>query len=107
MGLAQALVHEPDVLILDEPLSGLDPNQVADVRRVIRQEGEIRTVLFSSHILSDVQAIADRIIVIDKGVIVADQKLQKGRKEASPMTKNGVRINVYIPHKTKSAPTTT
>ena len=75
VGLAQALVHQPDVLILDEPFSGLDPNQISDMRAVIRQEGEVRTVLFSSHILSDVQAVADRIIIINRGLIVANQPL--------------------------------
>ncbi len=75
VGLAQALIHSPETLILDEPFSGLDPNQIADIRQVIREEGQTKTVLFSSHILSDVQAVADRIIIIDRGKLVANQPL--------------------------------
>ena len=71
-GLAQALVHEPDVLILDEPTSGLDPNQIQEIRSLIREIGEKRTVLLSTHILSEVQASCDRVIIINQGKIVAD-----------------------------------
>src|SRR5689334_2838849 len=84
VGLAAALVHDPEVLILDEPTSGLDPNQIAEIREVIRQQGKNKTVLFSSHILQEVEAICDRVIIINKGEIVADDKLsalQKGNKD--------------------------
>ncbi|MEO6540496.1 MAG: ATP-binding cassette domain-containing protein, partial [Ferruginibacter sp.] len=75
VGLAAALVHDPEVLILDEPTSGLDPNQIVEIRDVIKKLGENKTVLFSSHILQEVQAICDRVIIINKGIIVADDNL--------------------------------
>ena len=75
VGLAAALVHQPEVLILDEPTSGLDPNQIIEIREVIRQQGKNKTVLFSSHILQEVEAICDRVIIINKGELVADDKL--------------------------------
>jgi ABC-2 type transport system ATP-binding protein len=74
-GLAAALIHDPEVLILDEPTSGLDPNQIIEIRNVIKQQGLKKTVLFSSHILQEVQAICDRVIIINKGTLVADDKL--------------------------------
>ena len=84
VGLAAALIHEPEVLILDEPTSGLDPNQIIEIRNVIKQQGENKTVLFSSHILQEVEAVCDRVIIINKGSIVADDtlaNLQRGKKE--------------------------
>src|SRR4051795_2861445 len=75
VGLAAALVHNPEVLILDEPTSGLDPNQIIEIREVIRTLGKEKTVLFSSHILQEVEAICDRVIIINKGELVADDKL--------------------------------
>jgi len=72
IGMAQALLHEPDVLILDEPTSGLDPNQIRDLRRAIRELGKDRTILLSTHILQEVEALADRILFIHKGKIVFD-----------------------------------
>jgi ABC-2 type transport system ATP-binding protein len=75
VGLAAALIHDPEVLILDEPTSGLDPNQIVEIRDVIKKLGENKTVLFSSHILQEVQAICDRLIIINKGKIVAYSKL--------------------------------
>src|SRR5215510_7764658 len=84
VGLAAALVHDPEVLILDEPTSGLDPNQIVEIREVIKQQGKDKTVLFSSHILQEVEAICDRVIIINKGEIVADDKLsnlQKGNQD--------------------------
>jgi len=81
VGLAAALIHDPEVLILDEPTSGLDPNQIVEIREVIKNLGKNKTVLFSSHILQEVQAICDRVIIINKGIIVADDtlsNLQKG-----------------------------
>jgi ABC-2 type transport system ATP-binding protein len=75
VGLAAALIHDPEVLILDEPTSGLDPNQIIEIREVIKQQGKDKTVLFSSHILQEVEAICDRVIIINKGEIVADDKL--------------------------------
>lgn len=84
VGLAAALIHDPEVLILDEPTTGLDPNQIIEIRDVIKKQGQNKTVLFSSHILQEVEAICDRVIIINKGVLVADDKLsnlQKGNKE--------------------------
>jgi ABC-2 type transport system ATP-binding protein len=75
VGLAAALIHDPEVLILDEPTSGLDPNQIVEIREVIKKLGENKTVLFSSHILQEVQAICNRVIIINKGKIVADDLL--------------------------------
>ena len=77
VGLAAALVHDPEVLILDEPTSGLDPNQIAEIRNVIKAQGRKKTVLFSSHILQEVQAICDRVIIINRGSLVADSTLSQ------------------------------
>jgi ABC-2 type transport system ATP-binding protein len=76
VGLAAALLHEPEVLILDEPTTGLDPNQIIEIRNVIKALSKNKTVLFSSHILQEVEAICDRVIIIHKGNIVADDTLQ-------------------------------
>ena len=75
VGLAAALLHDPEVLILDEPTSGLDPNQIIEIRNVIKEQGKNKTILFSSHILQEVQAICDRVIIINKGELVADDTL--------------------------------
>lgn len=75
VGLAAALIHDPEVLILDEPTSGLDPNQIVEIRNVIKELGKNKTVLFSSHIMQEVQALCERVIIINKGTIVADDKL--------------------------------
>jgi len=80
VGLAAALIHKPEVLILDEPTSGLDPNQIIEIREVIKQQGQNKTVLFSSHILQEVEAICDRVIIINKGILVADDKLSNLQK---------------------------
>ncbi|MBA2500278.1 MAG: gliding motility-associated ABC transporter ATP-binding subunit GldA [Chitinophagaceae bacterium] len=77
VGLAAALIHDPEVLILDEPTSGLDPNQIIEIREVIRRQGKEKTILFSSHILQEVTAICDRVIIINHGKIVADDQLSK------------------------------
>ena len=76
VGLAAALIHDPEVLILDEPTSGLDPNQIIEIREVIRQLGKNKTVLFSSHILQEVEALCNRVIIINKGSLVADDLLK-------------------------------
>jgi len=90
VGLAAALIHDPEVLILDEPTSGLDPNQIVEIREVIKQQGLKKTVLFSSHILQEVEAICDRVIIINKGELVADNKLSNLRKASSS---NIVKVN--------------
>ncbi len=80
VGLAAALLHNPEVLILDEPTSGLDPNQIIEIRKVIKEQGKDKLVLFSSHILQEVEAICDRVIIINKGKLVADDKLENLQK---------------------------
>lgn len=80
VGLAAALIHDPEVLILDEPTSGLDPNQIIEIRDVIKKLGKNKTVLFSSHILQEVEAICDRVVIINKGKIVANDTLANLRK---------------------------
>lgn len=81
VGLAAALLHDPEVLILDEPTTGLDPNQLAEIRELIRDLGKTRTILFSTHIMQEVEAVCDRVIVINKGRIVADRLMQDIRNE--------------------------
>ena len=75
VGLAAALIHDPEVLILDEPTTGLDPNQIIEIRELIKNLGRDKTVLFSSHILQEVEALCDRVIIINKGRIVTDDSL--------------------------------
>lgn len=77
VGLANALLHNPDVLILDEPTTGLDPNQLVEIRNVIKNVGKNKTVFLSTHIMQEVEAICDRVIIIDNGKIIADKKLDK------------------------------
>ncbi len=77
VGLANALLHNPDVLILDEPTTGLDPNQLVEIRNVIKNVGKDKTVFLSTHIMQEVEAICDRVIIIDNGKIVTDKKLDK------------------------------
>jgi ABC-2 type transport system ATP-binding protein len=91
VGLAAALIHDPEVLILDEPTSGLDPNQIIEIRNVIKQQGKNKTVLFSSHILQEVEAICDRVIIINKGELVADDKLSNIRNSGS--SSNTVKVS--------------
>jgi len=89
VGLAQALIHEPEVLILDEPTSGLDPNQIVEIRNLIKQLGRAKTFILSTHILSEVQATCDRVLIINEGKIVADgspEQLQQDFKGAEMVT---------------------
>ncbi len=82
VGLAQALIHDPEVLILDEPTTGLDPNQIVEIRELIKHIGKEKTVILSSHILAEVEATCDRILIINKGKIVADGTADSLRKQA-------------------------
>ncbi|MFA9391856.1 MAG: ATP-binding cassette domain-containing protein [Prolixibacteraceae bacterium] len=82
VGLAQALIHDPEVLILDEPTTGLDPNQIIEIRELIKKIGKEKTVILSSHILAEVEATCDRIMIINKGKIVADGSSEQLRKQA-------------------------
>jgi ABC-2 type transport system ATP-binding protein len=81
VGLAQALIHDPMVLILDEPTTGLDPNQLADIRRLIKQISKEKTVIFSTHIMQEVQALCDRVIIINHGKIVKDSQVDELKGE--------------------------
>ncbi|MES2558010.1 MAG: gliding motility-associated ABC transporter ATP-binding subunit GldA [Bacteroidota bacterium] len=81
VGLAQAIIHNPDVLILDEPTSGLDPNQLVDIRQLIKTIGKEKTVMLSTHIMQEVEAICDRVIIIKKGKIVADNSASELQHE--------------------------
>ncbi len=97
VGLAAALMHNPEVLILDEPTTGLDPNQIIEIRNVIREQGKDKTVLFSSHILREVEAICDRVIIINKGNLVADNSL-------SGLSRSGAEDFVVVAFKEKIQP---
>jgi ABC-2 type transport system ATP-binding protein len=92
VGLAQALIHDPKVLILDEPTTGLDPNQIVEIRQVIKNLSKEKTVIFSTHIMQEVQSICTRAVIINKGKIVADQSIAalKG------MSQSGIMITVEL-----------
>jgi ABC-2 type transport system ATP-binding protein len=92
VGLAAALIHDPEVLILDEPTTGLDPNQIIEIREVIRKLGKEKTILFSTHILQEVEALCNRVIIINKGKIVADASLQELLESPLPETSNIVSL---------------
>ena len=81
VGLAQAMMHDPQVLILDEPTSGLDPNQLVDIRNLISNLGKEKTVLLSTHIMQEVEAICERAIIINKGVVVADDRIENLKQD--------------------------
>ena len=95
VGLAQALIHNPPVLILDEPTTGLDPNQLADIRALIKTIGQQKTVLFSTHIMQEVEAICHRAVIIDRGRIVANAKI-------SELKQNGETLEEIFQKLTKS-----
>lgn len=86
VGLAQAMLHDPEVLILDEPTSGLDPNQLIDIRNLIKELGKSKTVIFSTHIMQEVEALCDRVIIINKGNIVADDTVGMLQKRSTNET---------------------
>ena len=86
VGLAQAIIHDPEVLILDEPTSGLDPNQLGEIRELIKKIGKKKTVILSTHIMQEVEAICDRIVIISKGQIVANDKASVLQNETSQQT---------------------
>jgi ABC-2 type transport system ATP-binding protein len=92
VGLAQAMIHDPEILILDEPTTGLDPNQIVEIRKLIRELGKEKTVILSTHILPEVEATCDRILIINKGKIVADGTAENLRKQATGQEIFKVRI---------------
>ena len=85
VGMAQVLLHEPDVLILDEPTAGLDPNQIHEVRDTIRKLGESKTILLSTHILQEVEAMAGRVLFINEGRLVFDGSIRELIKDGRPL----------------------
>lgn len=96
VGLASALVHDPEILILDEPTTGLDPNQIIEIREVIKKLGQEKTVLFSSHIMQEVESICERVIIINKGKIVADDLLKNLQQSNSGKHALSVRFKEKI-----------
>jgi ABC-2 type transport system ATP-binding protein len=98
VGLAQALIHDPKVLILDEPTTGLDPNQITEIRNLIRNVSKEKTVLFSTHIMQEVQALCQRVVIIDNGKIVADKAVDQLR-EVSGLSGDFQTVRVSFKHK--------
>ena len=86
VGIAQAIIHNPKVLILDEPTSGLDPNQLADIRTLIKELGKDKTIIISTHIMQEVEAICDDVIIINKGKIVANDSLLSLKEKYAPQS---------------------
>ncbi|WP_207434334.1 gliding motility-associated ABC transporter ATP-binding subunit GldA [Sabulibacter ruber] len=97
VGLAQALIHDPAVLILDEPTTGLDPNQIVEIRQLIKEVGQAKTVLFSTHIMQEVSALCDRVLIINQGKLVADSPVadlrNMGRKETRILAEFEAEVN--------------
>lgn len=98
VGLAQAMIHNPEILILDEPTSGLDPNQIADIRNLIRDLGREKTVVLSTHILPEVQATCNRVVIINDGALVADDTVE------GLTTGDGGRVKLLVAGRTEEAP---
>lgn len=94
VGLAHALMGDPEILILDEPTSGLDPNQIREIRDLIREVGKRKTIILSTHILSEAEATCDRVVIINKGRIVADGAIERLKREAG----RGFRISITLAH---------
>lgn len=103
VGLAQAMIHDPAILILDEPTTGLDPNQIVEIRKLIRELGKEKTVILSTHILPEVEATCDRILIINKGKIVADGTADALRKQASGSELLKIRIEDGFPNEIMAA----
>lgn len=95
VGLAQALIHDPQILILDEPTTGLDPNQIIEIRNLIKEAGKEKTVILSTHILPEVEAISDRILIINEGKIVADGSPEDLKRASSGEATLRVRLEGY------------
>ncbi len=108
VGIATALLHDPEVLILDEPTTGLDPNQLVEIRDLIKEIGKTKTVLFSTHIMQEVEAVCDRVIIINKGKLIVDKKLNelKNNEQQVLEVEFDLRIEEQllktIPHLTKA-----
>ncbi|WP_421762825.1 gliding motility-associated ABC transporter ATP-binding subunit GldA [Ekhidna sp.] len=96
VGLAQALIHDPQVLILDEPTSGLDPNQLVEIRKVIKEASQDKTVILSTHIMQEVEALCDKVVIINKGKIVADDEVKSLKSTQSEVTSYRVEFEAPI-----------
>ncbi len=96
VGLAQAMIHDPEVLILDEPTSGLDPNQIVEIRNLIKRLGRAKTVVLSTHILSEVQATCDRVIIINEGTIVANGTLDQLQQDFRGSEKVTLELKAHV-----------
>ena len=96
VGMAQVLLHEPDVLILDEPTAGLDPNQIHEVRETIRKLGQSKTILLSTHILQEVEAMAGRVLFIDEGRLVFDGSIKELTKDGKPLDEHFRRLSSQL-----------
>ncbi len=96
VGLAQAMIHDPEVLILDEPTSGLDPNQIVEIRNLIKRLGRAKTVVLSTHILSEVQATCDRVIIINEGTIVANGTLDQLQQDFRGSEKISLELKAHV-----------
>lgn len=94
VGLAQAIIHDPQVLILDEPTSGLDPNQLIGIRQLIRDLGKTKTIVLSTHIMQEVEAVCDHVVIINKGKIVANDSLEGLRKNNAGKSLEGIFIDL-------------
>ncbi len=97
VGLAQAMIHDPEILILDEPTTGLDPNQIVEIRELIRRLGKEKTVILSTHILPEVEATCDRILIINRGRIVADGSPETLRRQAQGRQVLHIRLEEALP----------
>ncbi len=107
VGLAQAMIHDPEILILDEPTTGLDPNQIVEIRKLIREVGRQKTVILSTHILPEVEATCDRMLIINQGKIVADGSAAELKKQRSGKTRFTVAVSApasALADQLKSAP---
>jgi len=94
VGIAQAIIHDPRVLILDEPTSGLDPNQLIEIRNLIKELGKTKTVILSTHIMQEVEAVCDQVVIINKGQIVADNTLQQLKEEHNNQSLEKIFLNL-------------
>ena len=97
VGIAQALLHNPEILILDEPTSGLDPNQLADIRQLIRYLGKEKTIILSTHIMQEVTSVCNQVVIINQGKIVANNSVSELQKQVNPLTKIIVKFEQAIP----------
>jgi ABC-2 type transport system ATP-binding protein len=96
IGIAQAMIHNPEVLILDEPTSGLDPNQIVEIRDLIKNFGRDKTVILSTHIMQEVEAMCDRVIIINKGTIIVDSNLKELQQKYPDQTLETIFRNLTL-----------